>query len=47
MNNAYNKNLTMLEYSVIQVRRTRHAGHCWKRRDKLISDVLQWTPSHG
>ena len=23
----------------IQVRRTRHAGHCWRRRDKLISDV--------
>ena len=24
----------------IQVRRTRHAGHCWRSRDKLISDVL-------
>ena len=22
----------------IQVRRTRHAGHCWKSRDELISD---------
>ena len=30
----------------IQVRRTRHAGHCWSSRDELISDVLQWTPSH-
>ena len=28
----------------IQVRRTRHAGHCWRSRDKLISDVLLWTP---
>ena len=28
----------------IQVRRTRHAGHCWSSRDKLISDVLLWTP---
>ena len=28
----------------IQVRRTRHAGHCWRSRDELISDVLQWTP---
>ncbi len=27
----------------IQVRRTRHAGHCWRSRDELISDVLQWT----
>ena len=27
----------------IQVRRTRHAGHCWRSRDELISDVLLWT----
>ena len=26
----------------IQVRRTRHAGHCWRSRDELISDVLLW-----
>ena len=31
----------------IQVRRTRHAGHCWKSRDKLISYVLLWTPTYG
>ena len=31
----------------IQARRTRHAGHCWRSRDELISDVLQWTPSYG
>ena len=31
----------------IQFRRTRHVGHCWRSRDELISDVLQWTPSHG
>ena len=31
----------------IQVRWTRHAGHCWRSRDKLISDVLLWTPTHG
>ena len=30
----------------IQVRRTRHAGHCWGSRDELISDVLIWTPTH-
>ena len=28
----------------IQGRRTRHAGHCWRSRDDLISDVLLWTP---
>ena len=31
----------------IQVRRTRHAGHCWRIRDELISDVLLWTPTHS
>ena len=31
----------------IQVRRTRHAGHGWRSRDELISDVLQWTPTYG
>ena len=31
----------------IKVRRTRHAGHCWRSRDELISDVLLWTHSHG
>ena len=31
----------------IHVRRTRHAGHCWRSRDELISDVLLWTPTHG
>ena len=28
----------------IQVRRTRHTGHCWRSRDELISDVLLCTP---
>ena len=31
----------------IQVRRARHAGHYWRSRDELISDVLLWTPTHG
>ena len=31
----------------IQVRRTRHAGHCWRSRDELISDVLLWAPTYG
>ena len=25
----------------------RHAGHCWRRRDRLISHILLWTPTHG
>ena len=31
----------------IKVRQTRHAGHCWRSRDELISDVLLWTHSYG
>ena len=33
--------------NTIQVRRTRHAGHCWNSKDELISDVLLWTPAYG
>ena len=31
----------------IQVRRTRHAGHCRRSRKELIRDVLLWTPTYG
>ena len=31
----------------IQVRLTRHAGHCGRSKDELIRDVLLWTLSHG
>ena len=31
----------------IQVRRTRHAGHCWRSRDELISEVFLWIPTYG
>ena len=31
----------------IQVRRTRHVGHCWRSKDELISEVLLWTPTYG
>ena len=31
----------------IKIRWTRHAEHCWRSRDELMSDVLLWTPSHG
>ena len=32
---------------IIQVRRTRHTGHCWSSRNELISDVLLWTTTYG
>ena len=31
----------------IKVRRARHAGHCWRSKDVLISDALLWTTSYG
>ena len=31
----------------IIVRRARHAGHCWRSKDELVSDVLLWTPTYG
>ena len=31
----------------IQVRRARHAEHCWRNKDELVSDVLLWTPTYG
>ena len=36
-----------LATKTIKVRRTRHAGHCWRSKDELISDVTLWTPSQG
>ena len=31
----------------IKVRRTRHAGHCWRNRDEYISDELLCSPLYG
>ena len=31
----------------IQARRTRHAGHCWRSKDEIVSDILLWTPAYG
>ena len=31
----------------IQARRTRHAGHCRRSKNEIISDVLLWTPAYG
>ena len=38
---------SMLVRKTIKVRRTRHAGHCWRSKDELLSDVFLWTSSHG
>ena len=31
----------------LQVMWSRHAGHCWRSRDDLISDVLLWITTYG
>ena len=31
----------------IKARLTRHARHCCRSKDELVSDVLRWTPSYG
>ena len=31
----------------IKVRWTKHAEHCWRSGDELISNLLLWTNSHG
>ena len=30
----------------IQVKRTRHVGHCWRSKDELINDVILWNPTY-
>ena len=55
LNKSWRKHPTRLQLyghlppisKTIQVRRTRHAGHCWRSRDELISDVLLWNPAYG
>ena len=31
----------------IKLRRPRYARHRWRSKDKLVSDIILWTPSHG
>ena len=35
------------DLKTIQVRQTRHTGHCWRNKDELISDVFLWIPTYG
>ena len=31
----------------IEIWWTRYTGHCWRSKYEIISDVVQWPPSHG
>ena len=33
--------------SEIKERRTRFAGHCYRRKDEVVSNLILWTPKHG
>ena len=33
--------------SIIRIRRTRFAGHCYRSEEEIVKDVLLWTPNHG
>ena len=32
---------------ILRERRMRFAGHCWRAKQELASDLLLWTPRHG
>ena len=34
-------------WKTIQVRSTRHVGHCWRSKNKFIRDLLLESPKHG
>ena len=34
-------------HETIQIRWTRHTGHCRRSKDELINDMILWTLSHG
>ena len=34
-------------WKIIQVKQTRHTGHCWRSKDELISDVVLWITIYG
>ena len=36
-----------IEEYIIQTRRSRHAGHCWRSKDEIVSDVLLCTSAYG
>ena len=33
--------------TILRERRMRFAGHCWRAKQELISDLLLWSPRHG
>ena len=46
-NSPQNSSCTATYHPSRKVRRTRHAGHCWRRKDELISNILLQIPSLG
>ena len=46
-NSFYTHTYTHTHTKNIQVRRTRHAGHCWRSKDEFVCDEPLWTPAYG
>ena len=44
--NVYYGDLTQIT-SVIKERGARFAGHCYRSKNEVISDLNLWTPKHG
>ena len=32
---------------ILREHRMRFAGHCWRAKQELASDLLMWSPTHG
>ena len=32
---------------IIREQRLRFAGHCWRSKNEIVSDLVLWRPSHG
>ena len=45
--NPQNNSYTATSHPSRKIRRTTHAGHCWRNKYELISNILLWTPSYG
>ena len=41
------KNCTATDTDTLMFRRLRFIGHCWRKKDEVISDLLLWEPKHG
>ena len=39
------KTASVMQLTPYLTNHLRHAGHCWRSKNELINDILQWTPT--